>query len=140
MTQVIPSKIGLNRLVGVIIAIALLNVGLFFVLYIFAPLLAGLIGGYILLKKRESIITGFVGTLAAFLPMMLVTLPAQIQSYIDSSLYLPEEIPGAMPFIITILLLAALLISGLGALGGYLGHYISERTFTSQQDESSIDD
>ncbi|MCJ7817313.1 MAG: hypothetical protein MUP60_00550 [Candidatus Thorarchaeota archaeon] len=51
----------------------LLNLGLFFVLAFFAPLLAGIICGYILGHKRNGILAGFLSAVFAYALIFAVT-------------------------------------------------------------------
>jgi hypothetical protein len=89
----------------------MLNIGLFFVLVFFAPLVTGLIAGYLHEKTREGSFVGFVGAILSYFALMFVT------EYLTG---FPTD-----PLVI----LAAILIMGIiGAVGGFLGVLIRIRT------------
>ena len=73
MTEVaLPSiPIRRGRIIALILAAAMLNVGLYFLLYIFTPIVSGLIVGFLLGRKKEGGIISFIGSFVSFLPMLM---------------------------------------------------------------------
>jgi hypothetical protein len=113
---VISSREKWIRFVGLILAAALLNLGLYFILFFVAPLVSGLICGYFMLSPRWGALGGFLG---AFLPSTPL-------------LFFLEAISGHGydPFSIVF---AAVILSVIGAVGGFLGGMIALRTQKQMQ-------
>jgi hypothetical protein len=86
----------------------LLNLGLFIILFVFTPLAAGLIAGYLLRSKWDGWISGMLGSTIAFAALFLAT----------------EAILGFSgdPLIVVS---AVILMGGLGALGGLVGGFFA---------------
>ena len=94
-----------------ILAAVMLNLGLFFILAFFAPLVAGLIVGFFLEKYYIGSLTGFIGALVSYSVILLIT----------------EYLTGFVTDPLT-LVSAVLLMSLIGALGGLLGAVIRSRS------------
>lgn len=88
----------------------LLNLGLFFLLAIFAPLLVGIICGYILGHKRNGILAGFLSAVFAYALIFAVAGFA-------------VDIPAFVA--------AVLIMSIIGAIGGFLGAVVQKRMVAS---------
>lgn len=100
-----------ERFILLILAAVLLNVGLFFILAFFAPLVAGLVVGFFLGKSKTGSLAGF---LSAFF------------SY-SGILFLTEYLTGFSSDVL-ILVSAVVLMGLIGALGGLLGAIIRNRS------------
>ncbi|MHA1935761.1 MAG: DUF5518 domain-containing protein [Candidatus Thorarchaeota archaeon] len=109
------------RLFGLILATAMLNVGLFFLFWIFTPIAAGFVCGYFMMSKKSGAIGGFIGGLLAYIPLELLGAPALIDQLVSSGVYLLEEIEAMLPLFYSTLILAAVILALVGAVGGYLG-------------------
>ncbi|NWF96582.1 MAG: hypothetical protein HXY34_10625 [Candidatus Thorarchaeota archaeon] len=73
-----------RRAAALTVAAALLDVGLFNVLFVLAPVASGLIAGLLLGEKRYAVAASFLGGLIAYLPLFLwVNIAA------GSTIYLP---------------------------------------------------
>ena len=114
-----------SRLLGIIIATALLTIGLYFILYVFAPLTAGLIGGFFLADKKKGVIVGFSGSFAGSFTLQLVTIDGVIAYFVSEGIILPP--PTAQDYILLTIsmVIASLILAGLGAVGGYIGSHVS---------------
>ncbi|TFH08969.1 MAG: hypothetical protein E4H14_05380 [Candidatus Thorarchaeota archaeon] len=88
----------------------LLNLGLFFVLALFAPMVVGIVCGYILGKKRNGILTGFLGAVVSYALMFIVTGFA-----VDIAVF------GT----------AVLIMSLIGGAGGFIGAVLQKRMIES---------
>jgi membrane associated rhomboid family serine protease len=99
------------RFIGLVLAAALLNVGLYVVLFVAAPLVSGLICGYLILSPRWGAFVGFLGSVAASIPLLFF-----LESLSSS---------GADVFSI---LIAALILSVIGAAGGFIGGVIGMKS------------
>ncbi|MBD3406836.1 MAG: hypothetical protein GF411_12035 [Candidatus Lokiarchaeota archaeon] len=90
----------------------LLNIGLFFILFYFTPIIAGLVGGYFLASRNKGIQVSFISSLVTYTLIFAIT----------------EVMTGQYLDIVT-LLFAALMMSGLSMIGGFIGGVIGERSF-----------
>ncbi|MFX1481874.1 MAG: hypothetical protein ACFFCP_01650 [Promethearchaeota archaeon] len=97
---------GAMILVGV-----LLNVGLFFILAILAPLVSGLVVGFFLGQPQKGTVVGFLGAAISYTLILWVT----------------ESLTGYNTEL-TLLFSAVLLMSLFGSFGGFLGSVIRTRT------------
>lgn len=122
------SKTNWNRFLAAIIAGALLNVGLYFLLYIFTPLVTGFVIGFLLKKYRDGILASFVSSFISFLAMLLYSAPALIDEMVSSGQATLEEITANLPLFYIQLGFSALLLSLIGIIGGLIGVYIGNRT------------
>lgn len=104
------------RVLAIIVAGILLNLGLFFILAIFAPLVVGLVCGYILDYKRNGIIAGF---LSAVFSYSLIFAVAGFATDI-------------IVFSVSILIMAII-----GAVGGFIGARIYKRMSESSAQVST---
>ena len=109
------------RFIGVIVATALLNIGLYFMFSIFAPLIAGIICGYLLQDSKRSMIGGFVGAFIAYVPLELISAPAQMENLVELGILSLAELEAMLLIFYLLLILAATIISILGIIGGYIG-------------------
>lgn len=99
------------RIVLMILASVMLNLGLFFILAFFAPLVAGLVVGFFLEKSKIGSIAGFAGALISYSTILLIT----------------EYLTGFATDPLT-LVFAVFLMALIGALGGLLGAIIRSRS------------
>ena len=98
------------RLTLMVLATILLNFGLFFILNLLAPLVTGLIIGFLVVKVRDGFVVGFIGTILSYFIVFLIS----------------EWFIGfTTPFIDVAL--AVLIMGGIGAGGGLIGSLISSR-------------
>lgn len=104
------SQTELVHILGIAAAVALLNAGLYIVLYVLAPLVAGIIGGYLLGRPEGGLIVGLVGSMVAYTPLLAVL----------------DFVQGAASDPI-VLLQAALILSAVGAVGGFIGGVLRSR-------------
>jgi hypothetical protein len=100
----VNSKDRLIRFWGLVLAAALLNVGLYIVLWVAAPLVSGFICGYFMLNPKWGALGGFLGSVVATTPL----------------LFFLESIASSGADIYSILT-AAIILSVIGALGGLIG-------------------
>ncbi|MGY5863116.1 MAG: hypothetical protein RTV41_00785 [Candidatus Thorarchaeota archaeon] len=101
----------LARIGLMILTAVLLNIGLFFILAFFAPLVAGLVVGFFLERKDIGTLAGFLGAVFSYSGILFVT----------------EYLTGFSTDFLT--LIAAVFLMGLfGALGGVLGVFIRSRS------------
>jgi membrane associated rhomboid family serine protease len=112
------SQTELIHILGVTAAVALLNAGLYIVLYVVAPLVAGIVGGYLLARPGRGLFAGLVGSMVTYTPLLIV---------LDS---FQETASDAL-----VLLQAALILSAVGAVGGLIGGVLRSRLIlqSSQQ-------
>ncbi|UCE10540.1 MAG: hypothetical protein JSW61_01035 [Candidatus Thorarchaeota archaeon] len=119
-----------STLLLAIVATALLNAGLFFLLFIFTSLVAGLIMGYFLREARLSALISFLGAMGTFVPLQLLFSQSLMQYLVDTGLYSMDQILAALPLFYMLLLISAVLLSVGGLLGGYLGTKIARQEST----------
>lgn len=93
-----------------VLAAALLNVGLYVVLWIAAPLISGIICGYFMLSPKSGAFGGFLGAAGASTPL----------------LFFLESIT-AYGYDIFSILIAAGILSVIGGVGGFIGGMIGSR-------------
>jgi hypothetical protein len=110
-----------------IVAAALLNAGLFLLLFIFTSLVAGLIMGYVLREVKLSATVSFLGALAAYVPIELLFSSSLMEYLIDTGLYTMDQIQSALPLFYMLLFTSAVLLSLGGLVGGYLGSVMAQR-------------
>lgn len=98
------------RTFGITAAGILLNFGLFFLLALFAPLVVGIVCGYILGQKRNGILAGFLSAVFSYSLMFSVSV---------------------IGYDILALITAVLIMSFLGGFGGYIGALLRKRMIDS---------
>ena len=125
--QLLKVPVRRGRIVALIVAAAMLNVGLYFLFYIFTPLVSGVIVGFLVARPKEGSLFSFLGSLFSFLPMLLVTAPALIDDMISSGLILVSEISSMLPWIYAQLVISALILSSIGLVGGLIGGYVGRK-------------
>ena len=99
------------RIALMILASVMLNLGLFFILAFFAPLVAGLVVGFFLERSKIGSVAGFSGALISYSTILLIT----------------EYLTGFATDPLT-LVFAVLLMALIGAIGGLLGAIIRSRS------------
>ena len=99
------------RIILMILATVMLNLGLFFILAFFAPLVAGLIVGFFLEKSYIGSLAGFIGAAVSYSVILLIT----------------EYLIGFTTDPLT-LVFAVILMALIGAFGGLLGAVIRSRS------------
>ena len=104
------------RFLAVIAAGILLNLGLFFVLALFAPLVVGIVCGYILSHKRNGILSA---TLSA--------------GFSYSLIFIVTGFSSDMPAFVA----AVLIMCIIAALGGYIGAIVQKRLLDSSPQVST---
>ncbi|MFW9845757.1 MAG: hypothetical protein ACFFD6_03330 [Candidatus Thorarchaeota archaeon] len=104
MSTAVSNQMTLVRFIGITLAATLLNVGLYIVMYISAPLFAGFVCGFFLLNSKWGAAGGFLGAFLAYLPFLMIL----------------ESIASTGADFLSILL-AVLLLSLIGLIGGALG-------------------
>ncbi|MHA2395264.1 MAG: hypothetical protein ACXAC0_01035 [Candidatus Thorarchaeota archaeon] len=98
------------RLTLMVLVIILLNFGLFFILNFLAPLVTGLVVGFLVVKIRDGVVVGFIGTILSYCMVFVIA----------------EWFIGfTTPFVDVAL--AVLIMGGIGAGGGLIGSLISTK-------------
>ena len=100
-----------------LIAVAFLNIGLYFILYFITPIIAGVVSGIILRSMKRSVLAGYFGSLMAYFPLYL---------FLDTT-----------SVDIFAIFAAAGIISFLGGIGGLLG-YLAIRSKTTHVSTVSL--
>jgi hypothetical protein len=95
------------RVIALIAAGILLNLGLFFVLSVFTPLVIGLLSGFFFTRYQAGVLTGAVSALISYSIVFMVT--------------------SFMIMEISAIVIAVLIMTVLGAMGASLGVYIHSR-------------
>lgn len=93
-----------------IVTTILLNFGLFFILNFLAPLVTGLIVGYIVAKYIDAIVIVSIGTALSYFLVFLIT-----EWFLDF-VYKPEDV-----------IFAVVIMLGIGVLGGAIGSFFGAR-------------
>jgi len=117
-------------LIALVIAAAFLNIGLFFILWIFAPIVSGIVCGYFLRMKKKGAFVGFLGGLLAYVPMQLISAQALFDSYVADGILTLAEILANLPYLYTLLILGAVMLACFGLIGGYIGGSFGKRIMT----------
>lgn len=99
-----------NRFISITFAGFLLNLGLFIILFIFTPIAAGLVVGYLLRDSRDGLISGLVGSTTSFAALFITT----------------EAVIGFSSEPIFVIV-AVILMGIIGAVGGFVGGYAASR-------------
>ncbi len=110
MNRIEISQKELVNILGITAAVSLLNAGLYVVLYVLAPFVAGIIGGYLRGKQGSGLIVGLVGSFLAYAPLLAI-----LDSFQGTS---------SEPLV---LLQAALILSVVGGAGGLTGGLLRSR-------------
>ena len=98
------------RLTLMVLVIILFNFGLFFILNFLAPIVTGLMVGFLISKIREGVAVSFLGTVLSYCLVFLIS----------------EWFLGFTTPLIDVGV-AVLIMGGLGAGGGLIGSLISAR-------------
>jgi predicted membrane metal-binding protein len=98
------------RFILMILATVLLNFGLFFILNFLAPFVTGIIIGFLIAKKRDGVVVGFIGSILSYIIVFVLS----------------EWLLGftSAPLNVAI---AVLIMGALGAAGGLIGSVISTK-------------
>ncbi|MFW9807193.1 MAG: hypothetical protein ACFFFK_10740 [Candidatus Thorarchaeota archaeon] len=94
-----------------IIVVILLNFGLFFMLNFLAPLVTGIIVGYLVAKIRDGISIGLLGTALSYLLVFLIS-----EWFLNFSTPIIDVIS------------AIIIMAAIGAVGGFVGSFFSSRS------------
>ncbi|MHA2179480.1 MAG: hypothetical protein ACXAAO_09390 [Candidatus Thorarchaeota archaeon] len=100
-----------GRISLLILVAVLLNIGLFFILAFFAPLVSGIVVGFFIGNMKKGSFAGFIGAFLSYSAILLIT----------------EFLTGFATDILT-LVSAVLLMGIIGALGGLIGVWIRSRS------------
>ncbi|MCF2136458.1 MAG: hypothetical protein K9W43_04375 [Candidatus Thorarchaeota archaeon] len=96
-----------GRFIGLTVACAFLNIGLYFMMYFLTPILAGTVVGFLLGHKKQSPMSGAFGALGAYIALFTyVSMTTSLQS-------------GLVEIVV-----ASLLLAGVGFIGGIIGMFI----------------
>jgi len=94
-----------------LLAIALANAGLFFIAYIFTPILTGALAAYIIKTKRRASLVAFSGSALAYIPLELVAAPQIADYLVQSGILTNSELQASIGLFYLLLIIAALLLS-----------------------------
>ncbi|TFG14506.1 hypothetical protein EU537_03555 [Candidatus Thorarchaeota archaeon] len=120
-------QLGKFAVIGIIVAGALLNIGLYFILFFIAPILVGAVVGYLMHILHRALLGSFLSGLLAYLPLELLTAPTYIQYLVDEGVYSVNEIAQNLANIYFQLISASVILALLCLVGGYLGLLIRRR-------------
>ncbi|MFW9834536.1 MAG: hypothetical protein ACFFEK_11110 [Candidatus Thorarchaeota archaeon] len=98
------------RFLLMVAVVILLNFGLFFMLNFLAPLVTGLIVGFLLAKIRDGLAIGFVGTVLSYCLVFLIS-----EWFLNFSTPIIDVVG------------AVIIMGAIGAFGGLIGSLISSR-------------
>lgn len=110
-----PRRVSPFQFAIITVAGAMLNIGLYFMLFFFTPLLSGLVVGFLLRETRKGAVGGFISSFVAFTPFLL---------YLSQGLLALNPTSDLVSFYLAIMAYVLLLsLAGLitGALGGAIG-------------------
>jgi hypothetical protein len=107
----ISSRNDMYRFLGLVLATALLNVGLYVVIFVLAPLFAGMVCGFFLVSPKWGTLGGFLGSACANIPFLIWL----------------ESISSTGADMLSIIL-AAMILSAIGAVGGLIGGMIGVKS------------
>ena len=110
-----------------ILATAFFNIGFFPITYILTPLFAGIVCGFLVASTKRGVLGGYLGAFIAFLPLEILTAPALMDYLVQNGTLTMAEIQEMILAFYLLLILAASLISILGAIGGLLGSRLKRR-------------
>ncbi len=105
------------RVVALIVAGALLNIGFYFMLFILTPILSGIVVGFVLARRKDGAVAGFFSSFVSFLPLHLYIAPALLEV---------NPVPDIGAFYLA-LVLYVLLLSTISLVCGILGSTIARR-------------
>ena len=111
----------------VILATAFLNIGLFPITYILTPLFAGIVCGFLVVSTKRAVLGGYLGAFIVFAPLEILTAPVLMDYLVQSGTLTMAQIQEMILVFYLLLILAASLISILGATGGLLGSKLKRR-------------
>ena len=111
----------------VVLATAFLNIGFFPITYILTPLFAGIVCGFLVASTKRGILGGYLGAFIAFLPLEILTAPELMDYLVQSGTLTMAEIQEMILVFYLLLILAAALVSLLGAIGGLLGSKLKRK-------------
>lgn len=117
-----PRRISPFQFIIIIVAGAMLNIGLYSMLFFFTPLLSGLVVGFLLREIRNGAVGGFISSFAAFTPFLL---------YLSQGLLALNPTSDLVSFYLAVMAYVLLLsLAGLvaGAIGGAVGRRASRNT------------
>ena len=98
------------RLTMMVLAVILFNFGLFFILNFLAPIVTGVLVGFLIAKIRDGVAVSFLGTVLSYYLVFIIS----------------EWFLGFTTPLIDVVV-AVLIMGGLGAGGGLIGSLISTR-------------
>ncbi len=98
------------RFVLMIVATILFNFGLFFILNFLAPLITGIIIGFLNAKIEDGVVVSFTGTLISY--FILFTISEWIQGFNNAAIDIA---------------IAILIMASIGSIGGALGSMIATK-------------
>ncbi len=109
------------RLLALIVACALLNVGLYSILWFLTPFVAGAAIGYLLVKIEDAIAGSSLGAVLAYIPLFMLT----------------SSLDGQQVDLLAISV-AALLMAAIAILGGLFGNTIQRRALQAHPSDRVV--
>lgn len=97
-----------------VIVTLLLNFGLFFILNFLAPLVSGLVVGYIVAKHTDAVVITCLGTALSYFAVFLIS------DWILGFTYRLWDI-----------VFATIIMGGIGVIGGLVGAFLGAKRFTA---------
>lgn len=120
MAKVTPGMNVRKEDIIAIVAVALANVGLYFIAYIFTPILTGALAAYMIRTRKRSSLVAFIGSTLAYVPLELIAAPEIANYLIESGIFTNSELQAAIGMFYLILLIAALLLSIVSAVASFV--------------------
>ncbi len=126
------------RILAITLAVVFLNLGLFFILFYFAALVAGLVAGYLIQARGKAILSGFIGSIGAYLGLFIWQSESLIAYIMTTELV--NEIPPdmVMSLVWVAMIMAAALVSILGAIGAFISNKFFVRPEVPMYQQSGV--
>ncbi len=114
-------RVRVARLLALIMAGVLLNVGLYSILWFVTPFVAGAVVGYLLVKLEDAVAGSSIGAILAYIPLFMLT----------------SNLSGQQADFVAIGV-AALLMAAIAILGGILGNTIQRRSLQARPPDRMV--
>ncbi len=111
-----------------IVAVALANAGLYFIAYVFTPILTGTLSAYMIRIRRKSSFVAFIGSAIAYVPLELIAAPQIAEYLVETGMFTNSELQSAIGMFYLILVTAALLLSFIAAAASFIVLTVLRRT------------
>jgi uncharacterized membrane protein len=116
-----------KMVVMVTLAVVLLTLGLYYILFYLTSVIVGLIAGFLLRNEKQGALAAFSGSLISYSALYLLLSEGIMEYLVTNGIFTTTELEGALPLFYAILLSTAALLSFVTVVFALIGARLSRR-------------